>query len=408
MTAYDESAPASKRRQARAQRIAALRPGYHADLAGGTDRFFEPRRPDCPWCGSARLRVRLRTTDLVQHKPGRFVLDECDSCGHIFQNPRLSGHGLDFYYRDFYDGLGEELMDGIFKSSTSSYRSRAQCVAALAAAPRNWLDIGTGHGHFCETAREVFPTTRFDGLDLSEGVELAERHGRVARGLRGSLTELAPGLAGQYAVASMSHYLEHTPDPRQELAAAREVLCPGGLLLIEVPDPSSRYARLLGRWWLPWFQPQHLNLAPAPNLRRLLGELGFTVVREQRAQAHIPVDLVAACWLMVDRCAPRTEAPWSPSRRWPRSRRALRAAMILAAVPVLAVAALLDKAITPLAGRTGLSNAYRLLARRDEDDGRLTIRAGLAAHHAPQHGWMEPGERQLGDQGDGPEGPRRV
>ncbi|MDH6135654.1 SAM-dependent methyltransferase [Kitasatospora sp. MAA4] len=350
----------------RAATVAALRPGYRADLADGTDRFFEPRRTDCPWCGSARLRVRLRTRDLLQHKPGAFVLDECRDCAHVFQNPRLTGRGLEFYYRDFYDGLGEQRLGSVFGTRAAVYRGRARSVAPFAAAPSSWLDVGTGHGHFCETARELFPGTSFDGLDLSEGVELAEQNGRLDRGFRGSFPELAPKLAGQYEVLSMFHYLEHSTDPARELAAAREALRPGGLLLIEVPDPHCRYARLLGRWWLPWLQPQHLNLMPAANLRRRLGELGFEVLLEQHGEPHDPVDLLAACWLLLDAVAPREDAPWLPGAPPGRARRALRGALFLAAAPVLVAAALLDRLLAPFAARTGLSNAYRLIARAAE------------------------------------------
>ena len=223
-------------------RVAALRPAYQADLARGTDRFFEPRRTTCPWCDSAELRVRLRTTDLIQHKPGRFVLDECTACGHVFQNPRLNPTGLDFYYRDFYDGLGEQQLDGLFKSSTKSYLSRAR-LAVQHAAPGNWLDVGTGHGHFPHTAATLLPDTVFDGIDQSEGVELAQRRGWITTGYRGHFTELADGLAGRYDAVSMFHYLEHTTDPAAQLAAASRVVRPGGVLLIEVPDPECRYAR---------------------------------------------------------------------------------------------------------------------------------------------------------------------
>jgi SAM-dependent methyltransferase len=345
--------------------IAALRPGYAAELADGTARFFEPRATDCPWCGSARLRPRLRTSDLLQHKPGRFALDECEDCSHVFQNPRLSGPGLDFYYRDFYDGLGEQRLSGFFGTRSGTYRNRARSVLPFASAPGTWLDVGTGHGHFCETAREVFPGTSFDGLDRSEGVELAAQHGRLRHGFRNTLPELAPALAGQYDVVSMFHYLEHSTHPQRELAAARTALRPGGLLLIDVPDPQCRYSRLLGRWWLPWLQPQHLNLVPAANLRDRLSTLGFTVVLEQHGAPHDPVDLLAACWLLFDAVAPREDAPWLPGKPPGRWRRALRGTLFLAAVPVLLAATLLDHLIARFAGRVGLSNAYRLLARLD-------------------------------------------
>ncbi|MBD0693058.1 class I SAM-dependent methyltransferase [Streptomyces sp. CBMA123] len=350
----------------RGAQVAARRPAYQAELADGTGRFFEPRRTTCPWCESARLTVRLRTTDLLQHKPGRFVLDACQDCGHVFQNPRLSSAGLEFYYRDFYDGLGEQRLGGMFGTRAAAYRGRARSVTAFAPAPGSWLDVGTGHGHFCETARGLFPDTAFDGLDLTEGVELAERRGRLRRGFRGSFPALAPELAGQYDVVSMFHYLEHSTDPARELAAARQALRPNGLLLIEVPDPGSRYARLLGRWWLPWLQPQHLHLVPVANLRRRLGELGFTVLFEQHREPHDPIDLLAACWLLLDEIAPREDAPWLPGSPPSRPSRALRTAILLAGAPVLLLAALLDRLIARIAGRTGLSNAYRLLARRAE------------------------------------------
>jgi SAM-dependent methyltransferase len=349
----------------RAEQVGALRPVYRADLADGVDRFFEPRRDTCPWCGSPRLATRLRTKDLLQHKPGRFVLDRCAQCRHVFQNPRLSEAGLEFYYRDFYDGLGEKQLGNAFAGRTKMYVRRAESLLPFASAPENWLDVGTGHGHFCEAARTVHPGTAFDGLDFTDGAELAERAGRVERGYRGGFPDLAEKLAGHYDVVSMFHYLEHNPDPVRELEAAHRAIRPGGHLLIEVPDPDSRYARLLGRWWLPWLQPQHLHFVPVENLRRKLTDLGFTVVAEQHAEPHDPVDLLAAAWLALDTAAPRDDLPWLPEPPTALGR-TLRAATLIAGIPALILATLLDRfAVRPVAGPLGLSNAYRMVARRD-------------------------------------------
>ena len=59
------SDPSEKR--AKAERVAALRPAYRADLATGPARFLGARRTTCPWCGSTRLSDRLRTTADVPH-----------------------------------------------------------------------------------------------------------------------------------------------------------------------------------------------------------------------------------------------------------------------------------------------------------------------------------------------------
>lgn len=69
---------------------------YEALLDGGVDRFFGPRRADCPLCGPTDLAVRLPTGDLLQCKPGTFTLEQCGACAHIFQNPQLNAEGLAF------------------------------------------------------------------------------------------------------------------------------------------------------------------------------------------------------------------------------------------------------------------------------------------------------------------------
>ncbi|MFJ9076335.1 methyltransferase domain-containing protein [Streptomyces sp. NPDC102278] len=337
--------------------------GYRAELAAGTDRFLEPRRTDCPWCGSRRLAVRVRVPDLLQGKPGRFTLEGCEDCGHVFQNPRLTLEGLEFYYRDFYDGRGGESAGTVFGQLGDSYRKRAAMLEPYGE-PTSWLDVGTGHGHFCNAARAVWPHTRFDGLDMGEGVRDAERRGWVDCGFQGQFPEFAEKLAGQYEVVSMYHYLEHTRDPLAELDTAAAVLAPGGFLAIELPDPRSRMARLLGPAWLPWFQPQHQHLIPAGNLREALTARGFTVLAEEHGPAHQGNDFVGAVALTTTRLAPDPDRPWAPPAG--PGRRALARAVRAAALPCLAGAVVLDAIRTVAARRTDGGNAYRMLARKDE------------------------------------------
>ncbi|ORT55770.1 class I SAM-dependent methyltransferase [Streptomyces sp. CB03238] len=346
--------------------LEALRPYYATELKAGTDRFFEPRRPDCPWCGSDRLSVRTSVPDLFQGKPGRFTLEQCGDCGHVFQNPRLTLDGLDFYYRDFYDGLGDGGAETVFGRMSRSYHDRAAMLKPFGT-PAAWLDVGTGHGHFCDRARDVWPDTRFDGLDMAGAVREAEARGWVTAAHHGQFPELAPGLVGRYDTLSMYHYLEHTRDPLAELDAAAEVLPPGGHLLIELPDPTSRLARLLGPHWLPWFQPQHQHLIPAANLRRALADRGFTVLAEEHGRAHQSCDFFGAVLLTANRLAPNPYRPWGPGDATP-ARRAARALVQTAALPCYAVAAALDTARTAVARATDGGNAYRLIARRNPAD----------------------------------------
>jgi len=315
-------------------------------------------------CDSRELVVHMRHGDLFQHKPGVFTIERCRACRHLFQNPRLSLAGLDFYYKDFYDGLGESGMEFIFGFGAKPYFDRARMVRAVdpQAPPKRWLDVGAGHGHFCIAVRDELPETRFDGLDLSESIEEAQRRGWIDTGYRGLFPELAPKLAGRYDAVSMSHYLEHTLDPRAELDAARTALAANGRLMIEVPDPEYRLGRMLRRWWLPWFQPQHQHLLSTKNLEKLLREHGFTPVEWHRGEAHQRVDFAFAAWLLLSRIAPPADVPW---RKTGAARKTWRGFVLTIGTPLLLLAWLADNAAGPIIERGGRSNTYRVLARRD-------------------------------------------
>ena len=340
----------------------ASRRRYAADAAR-PDALIEPARSTCPWCGAADLQRRTSVPDLFQGKPGMFHLDGCRACGHVFQNPRLLLEGLDFYYRDFYDGRAREHTETMFTLAGASYRGRAQMLVGVTR-PKRWLDVGTGHGYFCLAARETWPETRFDGLDLTPNVVEAERRGWVERGFHGLFPDLADDLVGAYDVVSMHHYLEHTREPGLELDAAATVLEEGGHLLVEVPAPESALARRLGWLWGPWLQPQHQHFVPAANLVAALERRGFRVLRVERGTVHQPVDLGYAVMLLANRLSPAAPAPWSPAPT--AVRRLARAGVHAGLLPLAGLAVAADQALVPVVRRRPqLSNAYRVLARKD-------------------------------------------
>jgi SAM-dependent methyltransferase len=349
--------------KASAESTAAAKARYETAVAGGLGRFYEPRRKDCPLCGSEQLTVQLRTGDIFHHKPGEFTLERCGGCGHVFQNPRLSIEGLNFYYQDFYDGAWEGPLELIFAAGGDSYRARAEMLRGHAV-PRRWLDVGTGHGHFCLLARQIWPQTSFDGLDMGSSVDLAARKGWIDIAYRSAFPDLAPKLEGTYDVVSMHHYLEHTREPLEELAAASLALQPGGHLLIELPDPESPFGRWLGGRWVAWFQPQHLHFLSLDNLKRTLEKLGFTPIAEERGAAHIPTDLTFAYYSLLEDIAPPVGMPWqAPATK---GRLAWRIGVFLALGPIFGLTLLADHLIGVALRRTGgVANTFRVLARKN-------------------------------------------
>jgi SAM-dependent methyltransferase len=341
--------------------VTARRPAYQ-----NPGRLQEDRRTDCPLCGGADLTTFQVSRDLIQHKPGRFVLDRCRGCDHIFQNPRLSPAGFAYYYGDAYDGLAEDLTELAFGAIEPNYQQRAAAVEGLIA-PTRWLDVGGGHGHFCASARRRFPGARFEGLDLSESIEDAERRGWIDRAYRGLFPDVAPALrrGERFDVVSMSHYLEHTIDPIAEIRSANLVLADGGVLMVEVPDPASRIGRTFRTLWVPWLQPQHLHFVSIENLGRILAASGFEVVRTHRGEAHMFGDFLGIGWRLSKWLAPPTHVPWRP--RVGAARALWRVLVRTALLPVMAVGMLLDLILAPLLKRPGWSNTYRVVARKTRD-----------------------------------------
>ncbi|WP_018654583.1 class I SAM-dependent methyltransferase [Actinomadura flavalba] len=352
-----ERTPWERRLVARRERARAW---YRDQISRGVGRFVGERRADCPWCHGTRLKRHVRPRDILQGKPGRFVLERCGSCGHIFQNPPVTDEGLAFYYRDIYDGLGDVLAERIFSSNTPWYLARAAMVARHTD-PAAWLDVGTGKAHFCRAARTVLPHTRFDGLDMSAAVDEAVARGWVDAGYRGQFPDLAHRLAGRYDVVSMHHYLEHTRDPLAELDTVAKILPPGGHLLIEMPDPESRFGRILRGWWVPWLAPQHLHMIPLGNLRDELEARGLEVRAVERREADQGPDFVASAAAVVNRLGLDVDRPWWPRPPGRREYAGVVGTLLLAG-PLMGLAIAADVVTRPLA-RTN-SNAYRIVARK--------------------------------------------
>ncbi|OHV34790.1 MULTISPECIES: class I SAM-dependent methyltransferase [Pseudofrankia] len=336
---------------------------YQEEITAGVAEMLEERRESCPWCGSAALAARVQTVDITLRKPGRFRYDQCRACGHVFLNPRLAPAGLDFYYRDFYDGLQAEKIEGMFAASDLGYRARAKLLPS-AAKPTSWLDVGAGYGHFCLVAAGLLPGVTFDAVDMGHGIDEAERRGWVGHAYRKMFPDLVDDITGRYDVISMFHYLEHTPDPRAELDTAATALPAGGHLIIEVPHAQGLSFRLFRGFWVGLCPPQHLHLIPPDELVKALAERGLRVLKTEFGPAHMFGDAVGAVFYLAQKLQPDPTLPWLPyeATGWRRTRRLAAQAVT---VPLYPLAAAVDAMMLPLLLTGRRSNVYRVVARKE-------------------------------------------
>lgn len=334
---------------------------YRQIIEAGLHELFEPRVAVCPMCGGSDIVRKQTLRDLVLLKPGFFHMSRCRSCGHLFQNPRLNARGLEFYYRDFYMGAGEETVKRYLASMTGYYRARAGMVQGHSE-PRRWLDVGAGYGHFSQTARELWTKTKFHVLDISASIKHAEELGWAEHAYVGRLLDLAPQLEETYDVVSMFHYLEHTSDPLAELRAVAAVIEPQGLLMIEVPDPDSIGRRLMGRYWPSWLAPQHLHFFPARNMETYLRQAGFEPILWHRAKAHQATDAAFAMGNYLQQWSRVHGLPWNLYGN--RSSKKGQLLMRVLQAPIKFTMIIFDKLLSPFRYLPYWPNTYRVLARK--------------------------------------------
>lgn len=139
------------------------------------------------------------------------------------------------------------------------------------------LDVGCGDGSMLvELARRGWEVR---GLDFdAEAVAVAR-----GRGLRVDLGGLrAQGYpAESFEVVTMSHSLEHVPEPQAVLEEVRRVLTPGGKAVVLTPNASSWLHRKVGRDWQPLEPPRHLQVFTRQALRDLMERAGFAQVQAE-------------------------------------------------------------------------------------------------------------------------------
>ncbi|MEN9934585.1 MAG: hypothetical protein RLZZ387_1164 [Chloroflexota bacterium] len=200
---------------------------------------------------------------------------DCGACGMRFVDPVPTAEALARHYAETYAvpleryGRLRERHTGIIADVERWQPGRGRL-----------LEVGASYGHQLQIARDR-------GWEV-QGVELSPRSSAHARDVldvpvhTGDLLG-APLAPGSFDAALMIHVLEHTRDPRRQVERLRELLRPGGVLGLRVPNARSLGARLAGRHWMWMCPPTHLWFFDIHTLPRLLRQCGLEVL-EARAQ----------------------------------------------------------------------------------------------------------------------------
>jgi 2-polyprenyl-3-methyl-5-hydroxy-6-metoxy-1,4-benzoquinol methylase len=243
------------------------------------------REVGCCLCGCDESRERFRE--------GPFRVVDCASCGLTYVTPRLAGDLVERVYGEDYwrsreprsHGYADYLGDAALYRRTFGRRWRS--LRAHLPRPGRALDVGCAGGFFLD----VLLQEGWDALGLEPSAEMARRVAArlgPARVLRATLeeAELAPGT---FDLVTLWDVLEHLRDPVAALVRVRELLRPGGRVVLETQDVRALFARLLGRRWQHYKHREHLVHFHRGTLARALeaADLRLLSLRRRAAGKYV-------------------------------------------------------------------------------------------------------------------------
>jgi SAM-dependent methyltransferase len=240
-----------------------------------------PAVPACAACASTVLLPHLKvadaraedlipTTDRFGAALGDIV--RCPACSHM-QLDRFPTEA------ELGEAYGEAASDDYVEEEAGQRETARIAVERIErfapeGDPRAVLDLGCWVGFLLAVARE----RGWDTLGV-EPSEFACTYARERLGLdviRDDLFEA--DLAGRrFHAVVMGDVIEHLPRPADALDRMAELLVPGGVAYLSLPNAGSRMARRMGaRWWS--VIPTHVHYFTRPSLFTLLRRRGWEPV----------------------------------------------------------------------------------------------------------------------------------
>lgn len=240
----------------------------------------------CPVCSKTEFRNKLVVEDrTVSHES--FAVVECASCGFQFTNPRPDPDNIGRYYESAayvsHNSGAAGLVNQVYRlARVFTMRSKVRLLGRYAPQQGRVLDYGCGTGHFLAAARGA--GWQVAGLEpnATARAEAAQRVGQPI----GSPDNLAALAEGSFDAITLWHVLEHVHALNETLAHLVQLLRPGGVLLIAVPNAASFDAQYYGAQWAAYDVPRHLYHFVPSTMAQLLKKHRLVL----RATLPMPLD----------------------------------------------------------------------------------------------------------------------
>jgi SAM-dependent methyltransferase len=257
----------------------------------------------CDQCGSRDSKFLFRGPDRLHGFPGEFSLVQCTQCGWIRQDPRPVAADLGKFYPRNYGPYANAIEDEkwIWNGWDRRYGMLKRRRSVERFSPKGkLLEVGCGTGVFLhEMQRGGWSVV---GIEPNEPASAYARSHFSADVRTCTLEEFKPG-STKFDVICLWNVLEHLPAPSQDLRRLCDLLQPGGLLVMSIPNMESLDRKLFGESWLGWDLPRHLYLFPKDALEESLAQSSMSILSREAVAGSYACFLISLQLYLHDRRA---------------------------------------------------------------------------------------------------------
>jgi len=241
----------------------------------------------CPLCRSSRDSWDL---DAVMFGSGPFERElfsiyRCRVCAIGITDPVPSEEESRLLYEDRSSldfQPDDSSLAATLKRAMADHDVRKLVSAARPKRPQpRILDYACGNGAFALSLQRTFP---------GGAVWATDYHEQAPPMLGGTQIQYAPygdlPAHGPFDLILCRHVLEHTYDPVKFLAGVGDLMSPGGVLLIEVPNLEAPLRKVFGKYWDGYYVPYHPIHFSRPALHQAAANAGL--VPEKAGGCEMP------------------------------------------------------------------------------------------------------------------------
>jgi 2-polyprenyl-3-methyl-5-hydroxy-6-metoxy-1,4-benzoquinol methylase len=168
----------------------------------------------------------------------RFCFCVCNSCGLIFMNPQWSREGIRRFYRGWYESILNDKTSYVNVADTTANLKKILYLASFNPRIEKVLDVGCGVGHFLDACRSTLgKRVILCGIEIEpEGAEIARRKGYDVTNV--DILDFNPEMR-RFDLIVFNSVIEHLKNPFEVISKSLELLRPGGVLYLNVPNADS-------------------------------------------------------------------------------------------------------------------------------------------------------------------------